>query len=227
MPQTIRPCSSRRLEARRLDAPERVAQVVGQRQDVVELVARIDCADRVETAHAVDLRFDRLAGRRPWRLLRRRPPRRSEPPRRSPRRAPTRRAFADRDARAKNRAARRRRPRPTRQPSSSTDSEIARPVADLAAGADHRARGDRRARRDRALGPDERPAVAGQLGLRPCPRGCPSSPAGSAPACRCPSSSRRACARRGPGRRAAGRPRARSTPPARAGSGRATERSST
>ena len=53
MPQTIRPLASDRLEPGRLDPPEGVAQMVGKREHVVELAARVDRADRRErVAHA-------------------------------------------------------------------------------------------------------------------------------------------------------------------------------
>ena len=103
--------------------------------------------------------------------------------------------------------------RATAQPSSRTESAHPRAGLDPAAG------GDNRARADRGPGVDLRPRArrtgrgrSGAPGSPPCPRGCPSSPAGSAPACRCPSSSRRAAARRARRRPAAGRPRARSRP---------------
>ena len=74
-------------------------------------------------------------------------------------------------------------------------------VADLGAGARPGSRGrarragrSRRPRRSRRRGRRARPARSARPASRPAPRGCPSSPAGSARGCRCPPSSRRAAA---------------------------------
>ena len=199
IPQTIIPPGLGRLEPGGLDPPERVAKVIGEREDVVELVAGVDRADLGEPDHAQDLRLDdpRRAGSGPPRRSRRRP--RSARPRR-PRCPNRRRLRADRDAGGEDRAAdlgarpdpRSPRAAPTPRPPPRADPSDARPRA-------------RRARPTRASGAtsapvgDERPPRPVELGRsRPCPRGCPSSPAGSAPGCRCPSSSRRAASRRGP-----------------------------
>ena len=112
-------------------------------------------------------------------------------------------------------------PSPIVQPSSRTESATSAP-ASTTQPAETTARGPTRAAvGDRRAGGDEEPR-RGRRAPRspPCLRGCPRSPPGIAPGCRCPSSTRRAASRTAPRRPAAGRPRARSRPRGRAGSGR-------
>ena len=74
-----------------------------------------------------------------------------------------------------------------------------RPGLDPAARPDHGPRADRRARRRPPRRVDQHArARSARPASRPGPRGCPSSPAGSARGCRCPSSSRRGAGRAGP-----------------------------
>src|SRR5690606_18433991 len=50
-PADDQPARRLRLQARGLDPPERVAQMVGQGEDVVELVGSVDRPDGIERAH--------------------------------------------------------------------------------------------------------------------------------------------------------------------------------
>ena len=222
------------LEAGRLDAPQRVAQVLGQSQDVAELAAGVDFRDRVTgQAQASCSKSDRSRlgaarqgryGHRPQACC----PHRSRPPRRA-----------------------RRRPRygtvaPIVTPGPTIAPLIVHPAPDGDAVEQHRALdlrpladldaapstpGRRRSRRAPTM--QSVPTTAGatirpgdlhvveqahpggtqpraDLGARRCPRGCRRSPAGSGSACRCRASSRRLGSRTARVRRASGTHHARS-----------------
>ena len=237
MPQTTRPFASSGCDARGLDPPERVAELVGQRRGrrpswSAPSTARIASSGRRS-------RRDLLAGR-------------------DARVAGSSRAGGDPGALADHRAgldagacadldagARGSHPRSARPPrrgsrcrsTEPTDRRRRRSTLAETAGRSPpatRARVDQ----DRAVEMTRTPRLSVLAMPKPAPnalrrpsrrgaRGCPSSPAGSARACRCPSSSPRGGDRRGPCRRAAGRPRARSRPRGPAGIRSSTERSST